>query len=350
MNFASQLLYWFYGEGRKHLPWQKDINPYRVWVAEIMLQQTQVATVIPYYQRFMARFPDLKSLAESPVTEVLKYWAGLGYYARGRNLHKTAVIIQEQFGGEFPQTAPTLISLPGIGKSTAHAILSIAFNQKLAILDGNVKRVLTRFKGINDYAGLPHVEKELWEYAAQLLPDTEFAAYTQAIMDLGAMICTKNNPSCLLCPVNQGCFAFLQHLTDEIPAAKPQRKYPTKTQICLLLYDAKTQKIFLERRKDSGIWGGLHAPLFFDDVTAFKAWSKKARITFNDKQILPERVHKFTHFQLKFTPWLLRAEHLPAENLQAHALDDLANLALPTPIKSLLEELKNALIITPNLF
>lgn len=341
MNFASQLMEWFHKAGRKHLPWQEQINPYRVWVSEIMLQQTQVSTVVPYYQRFMTRFPDLKALAAAPLDEVITYWAGLGYYARGRNLHKSAIIIQGEFAGTFPQVAETLISLPGIGKSTAHAILSICFGQKLAILDGNVKRVLTRFKGISEYAGLPRIEKQLWQYAKEFLPERDLPAYTQAIMDLGALICTKRKPSCLLCPVHQDCIAFQHNLTGSIPASKPKRDYPIKDQICLIVYEPESGKVFLEKRADKGIWGGLNTPLFFNDELALQQWNQREGLDLTKAQILPARTHKFTHFQLNFTPWLLTGT---LKNFNGHHVDDLAKLALPTPIKTLLQTLKNDII------
>jgi A/G-specific adenine glycosylase len=342
MNFASQLLDWFHELGRKHLPWQENINPYRVWVSEIMLQQTQVSTVIPYYQRFMARFPTLQELAAAPVSEVLKYWAGLGYYARGRNLHKTAILLMQDFKGEFPENPDTLIQFPGIGKSTAHAILAIAFGKKLAILDGNVKRVLTRVKGITDYPGLPKIEAELWRYATSLLPEHDLPAYTQAIMDLGALICTRNNPSCLLCPMQQNCFAYSHHLTGSIPAAKPKRPYPIKTQICLVLYDRSEQQVFLEQRKDSGIWGGLNTPLFFEDEVSLKSWSKKNKLVLDTAQVLAPRTHKFTHFQLNFTPWLLESKNIAG--LKGETLNNLEHAALPAPIKVLLQELRDDIL------
>lgn len=344
MDFASQLLHWFQQQGRKHLPWQQAISPYRVWVSEIMLQQTQVATVIPYYERFMQALPSLKDLAQAPLGEVLKLWAGLGYYARARNLHKTANIIMQDFAGVFPTDPEILISLPGIGKSTAHAILAICFKQKLAILDGNVKRVLSRFKGITEYPGLPKIEKALWDYAETLLPNENLPAYTQAIMDLGAMICTKTKPHCLLCPVKQDCHAFMHQLTNSIPAAKPKRNYPIKTQICLLLYQEDSQKIFLELRPHQGIWGGLQAPLFFDDVASMDAWSKNYCISLEPKKILSERSHKFTHFQLNFTPWLIAVNEIKLAHIAAYSLHELDSIALPTPIKILLRELKADLI------
>jgi A/G-specific adenine glycosylase len=340
MNFASQLLGWFAHAGRKTLPWQQELNPYRVWVSEIMLQQTQVNTVIPYYQRFMHRFPNIETLARAPVDEVLKFWAGLGYYARGRNLHKTAQLIVREFQGEFPKTAEILKSFPGIGASTAHAILAIAYGQRLPILDGNVKRVLTRFKGITEYPGLPKTEKALWTYAESLLPESHMPAYTQAIMDLGAMICTQKNPSCLLCPISAGCYAFIHQMTERIPQAKPKRAYPHKQQICLVLYNPEAQVVFLEQRPPSGIWGGLQVPLFFDDEAQLTSWAQQQNLSLDSAKNLPLRVHKFTHFQLNFQPRLQMINTFHHATLKPCSLNDLSNLALPAPVKTLLQDLK----------
>lgn len=341
MDFASQLLVWFHQLGRKDLPWQENLHPYRVWVSEIMLQQTQVATVIPYYQRFMQRFSNVHQLAAASIDEVLTLWSGLGYYARGRNLHKAAGIIVDKFQGQFPEKVDDVVALPGVGRSTAHAILSISFGQKLPILDGNVKRVLTRFKGIHEYAGLPRIEAQLWDIAYALLPERDLASYSQAIMDLGAMICTAKNPSCLLCPIQSNCYAFKHGKTLHIPAAKPKRNYPIKTESCLLLHDPKHQKIWLETRAAQGIWGGLLTPLFFKEVVALQDYCKSIKIKKNKIIALDARTHKFTHFQLNFQPFLVRGDFsdLELSNLIAYDLAKLQALALPTPIKLLLQDI-----------
>jgi len=348
MSFASQLLSWFQQAGRKHLPWQQQINPYRVWISEIMLQQTQVNTVIPYYERFMARFPDIQSLSAAPLTEVLSLWAGLGYYARARNLHKAAGIIVNEFGGRFPEQADQVKSLPGIGTSTAHAILAISFGQKLPILDGNVKRVLTRYHGIKEYPGIPRVEQALWQLAEALLPEQNIPAYTQAIMDLGALICTRSNPACLLCPVQRDCYALHHQCTGDIPEAKPKRAYPIKTQLCLffLVPQIKDCLVLLEQRPQQGIWGGLFAPLFFDNKEALLTFAQHHKLDLEPAEVLKTRQHKFTHFALQFTPWLLKvqADKLLTLQLHAHSLQKIDTLAVPAPIKSLLLELKHAVI------
>lgn len=244
-KFQELVLTWFEKYGRKTLPWQVNINPYRVWISEIMLQQTQVATVIDYFQRFTKRFPTIETLAETPIDEVLPLWSGLGYYARARNLHRCAKIIVEQHHGEFPSTLEQLVELPGIGKSTAGAILSIAFKKQAAILDGNVKRVLQRFFGIREWYGNPATLKQLWEIAETLAPKTKTAEYTQAMMDLGAMICTRSKPKCDLCPLQKSCIAYHENLTTSIPASKPKKQIPTKHTIMLIL-ENKRGEIYLE--------------------------------------------------------------------------------------------------------
>ena len=346
MNFASQLLNWFHQSGRKHLPWQEQINPYRVWISEIMLQQTQVSTVIPYYQRFMACFPNIEHLAAAPLNEVLALWAGLGYYARARNLHKTAKLIVTNFNACFPEDVEIVKQLPGIGPSTAHAILAISFGQKLAILDGNVKRVLARYYGVMDYPGLAKVEKKLWGQAEVLLPakQEDIAAYTQAIMDLGALICTRTQPSCSLCPIQKDCYALQHNCTDQLPKAKPKRAYPLRVEVCLLLAYQTPEDCFilLEQRPEKGIWGGLYAPLFFHDYEALAAFMAHTHLDLHSAQKLSLQKHKFTHFELHFTPYLLHCSPQKLKNLKltAFSLQEIETKALPTPIKNLLAYLK----------
>jgi A/G-specific adenine glycosylase len=224
--FQNKLLSWFDRYGRKDLPWQQQTTSYRVWISEIMLQQTQVATVIPYYNKFIERFPTVEILAKAPVDSVLQYWSGLGYYARARNLHKSARLIVER--GAFPDNLDELIKLPGIGQSTAGAILSIAFKKSHPILDGNVKRVLTRFKGISGWPGNTQVAKALWAASAYYTPEQRIADYTQAMMDLGATLCTRTKPNCPSCPLHSDCFARIEQKTAELPTSKPSRKQPVK--------------------------------------------------------------------------------------------------------------------------
>jgi len=231
-SFSEAVLHWYQKHGRKYLPWQQDRTPYRVWISEIMLQQTQVATVIPYYERFMERFPDIVSLADAKSDEVLHYWSGLGYYARARNLHKAALIVRDRYQGEFPQDFALVAELPGIGRSTAGAILSLACNQRHAILDGNVKRVLARYFMIDGWPGSTNTLNQLWNKAEQLTPKGDVASYNQAMMDLGSGICTRSKPNCLACPVNHDCQAYHQQKQAEFPNRKPKKSIPVR-EICI---------------------------------------------------------------------------------------------------------------------
>jgi len=234
-EFSDKVLNWFDQQGRKDLPWQQDINPYRVWVSEIMLQQTQVKTVIPYYQRFMQSFPTVEALAKATQDDVLKHWSGLGYYARGRNLHKSAQMVCNEFSGAFPVTLDEMQSLPGIGRSTAAAILSIAHNQQQAILDGNVKRVIARVFAVSGWPGQSAVLKKFWMLAEKLVPDSRNADYTQAMMDLGATVCTRTKPACENCPLSADCLAFKQGNIADYPGKKPKKALPKKQAIMLML-------------------------------------------------------------------------------------------------------------------
>ncbi len=255
-KFNSAVLAWFERHGRKDLPWQQGLSPFRVWVSEIMLQQTQVATVIPYYQRFMTRFPDLQSLATAPIDAVLHHWSGLGYYARARNLHKTAQMIQHQYQGVFPSSVASLCELPGIGRSTAGAICSIAYQQPAAILDGNVKRVLSRVHAFEGWPGNARVAKQLWEYAETYTPVERTGEYNQAMMDLGATLCLRSKPLCPACPVSQQCKAFQQGNQQDYPGKKPKRKQPVK-QVQMLMIQNPRGELLLQHRPPQGIWGGL---------------------------------------------------------------------------------------------
>jgi len=254
-QFQNRLLTWFDQHGRKHLPWQQNKTAYRVWISEIMLQQTQVNTVIPYYQRFMQRFPDLSSLAQAEPDEVLHLWAGLGYYSRARNLHRAAQLIMQNHQGEFPASLAILQKLPGIGQSTAGAILALAFNQPAAILDGNVKRVLARFHGITDFINEKSVENRLWELAAHYTPKKCVADYTQAMMDLGATLCIRGKPACERCPLSEDCLARQQNIAALLPRKKAARELAVRTATFVVF---KMQaSILLHKRPDKGIWGGL---------------------------------------------------------------------------------------------
>lgn len=338
--FQQQLLAWFDQQGRKNLPWQQPLTPYRVWVSEIMLQQTQVMTVIPYFQGFMLAFPDVNTLAHAPIDKVLQRWAGLGYYARARNLHKTANIIANQ--GYFPDNVEQLVTLPGIGLSTAGAISSIAFDKPAAILDGNVRRVLTRIHALSGWTGLSHVNKKLWELSRFYTPIARVADYTQAIMDLGATLCTRSNPQCQRCPLSENCQAWQQGTVAKLPTPKLKKISPIKTLVFLILQNNQ-QQILLEKRPPTGIWGGLWSLPEFETIKAANewCWQHHHHIT-KQKQLKPQR-HTFSHYHLDYTPLLIRSNIL-INNVSAklnslwYKAEQIHTLALPAPIKQLLQQ------------
>lgn len=317
VTFADRLIRWQLEHGRHSLPWQGTRDPYAIWISEVMLQQTQVNAVIPYYLRFMARFPDVAALAIVPVEDVLALWSGLGYYSRGRNLHRAACIIMEQYGGIFPRDAAALQQLPGIGRSTAAAIAAFAFGEHCTILDGNVKRILARYFGISEYPGKQVVEEQLWQLAEELLPTMgnhrTIAAYTQALMDLGALVCVRRRPDCYHCPLQADCFACQQNLTANLPVPKPRKTLPVRETIHLILLNQKNQ-IFLEKRPAEGIWGGLlcfpEIPIDQDGINFCEEHLRVRAITLAH---LPHLPHSFTHFKLNIQPLLLRCTgNLPA--------------------------------------
>ena len=301
-EFSQRVLRWFDDHGRKHLPWQRQATPYRVWVSEIMLQQTQVATVIPYYERFMARFPDVNALAAAALDEVLHLWSGLGYYARARHLHQAAVIVRDQYGGELPLDFAVLCRLPGIGRSTAGAILALSANQRHPILDGNVKRLLARFQAVEGWPGLAGVLATLWELAERYTPHHRVADYTQAMMDLGALLCTRRRPRCQRCPVAEACEAHAQGREQDFPVSRPARELPVRTTRMLLLCTPAAE-VLLEKRPPTGVWGSLwslpECPLEVD----IDAWCRD-RLGLEALTIQPWRVwrHTFSHFHLDITP------------------------------------------------
>lgn len=303
-TFSPKLLAWFARNGRHDLPWQHDITPYRVWVSEIMLQQTQVKTVIPYFERFMQSFPDLKALASASQDEVLGHWAGLGYYARGRNLHKAAVMIRDEFEGEFPASFDDILSLPGIGRSTAGAILSISLGQRYAILDGNVKRVLSRYLALEGWPGEKSNEQKLWSVADRLTPDVDFNHYAQAIMDLGATLCTRSKPQCGACPVADSCDARQQDRVTEFPFSKPKKTKPIKKSYFLILENQQGQ-VLLRQRPQQGIWGGLWSFPEYACLQSCQADVKRAETETESAQSLVEWEvfrHTFSHYHLDIHP------------------------------------------------
>lgn len=313
-DFAAQLLRWFDVHGRHDLPWQAQRSGYAVWVSEIMLQQTQVATVIPYYTRFMQRFVNIRDLADAPADDVLAHWAGLGYYARARNLHKAAQIICEEHAGEVPQTYEALIALPGIGRSTAGAILSIAFGKRFAILDGNVKRVLARRHAITQWPVLSAVQKQLWILAEQATPHARVADYTQAIMDLGATLCTRRSPRCSECPVRSDCIAQLTSQQAEIPARKPRQGKKPKRAVTLCILRNSHGEVLLERRPPAGIWGGLYSfPELLDEQDGKMGDTTLMRLLQRHRSSSEELAtisHSFTHFDLDIRPIVINIESI----------------------------------------
>ena len=303
-TFAESLLEWFDTHGRHDLPWQKNLNAYSVWVSEIMLQQTQVATVIPYFEEFMKRFPNVEVLADSSLDDVLAHWSGLGYYARARNMHKAAIIVCDQFNAEMPDDFDSLTDLPGIGRSTAGAILSIAFGRRHPILDGNVKRVLTRRAGIEQWPGKSAVMKQLWEFADELTPNARVAEYTQAIMDLGATLCSRARPLCMHCPVSHGCRARIDGTQDRIPARKPKVSKPRRSVRMLVLQD-ESGAVLLEKRPPTGIWAGLYSLPELPEDASVAVWSREyIGVQIDAERPLDKISHSFTHFDLDIEPLL----------------------------------------------
>jgi A/G-specific adenine glycosylase len=341
-QFQQHLLGWFDGHGRKDLPWQQDINPYRVWLSEIMLQQTQVASVIPYFNRFVGRFPDVQSLAAAELDEVLQYWSGLGYYARARNLHKTAQLVVDS-GGLFPQTVEGLSALPGIGRSTAGAILSIACGQSQPILDGNVRRVFARFLAISGWTAEKSVADRLWAISSAYTPAHRAADYTQAIMDLGATLCVRSKPDCRQCPVAAGCKALTLGLVNVLPEARPRKQLPEKYSYFLLLQD-DLGRILLEKRPPVGIWGGLWSLPEFIGVDELQSWCAQQYGETAFMEAMATRRHTFSHYHLHYTPVLVRLIN-PINNVMEanvrlwYKATDSSEPGLPTPVKKLLQQL-----------
>ncbi len=349
--FADRLLAWFDRHGRKDLPWQRDPTPYRVWVSEVMLQQTQVATVIPYFQRFMEGFPDLAALAAAPLEQVLAHWAGLGYYSRARNLHRAAQRVVAQHGGEFPAALEEATALPGIGRSTAGAILALARGERHPILDGNVKRVLTRYHAVAGWPGQPAVERELWQLAEEFTPQRRIAAYTQAIMDLGATLCTRSRPRCGDCPQAAQCRAHTAGEATRYPTPRPRKAIPLRRTTMLLLLNPAGE-LLLQQRPPSGIWGGLWSlPECADSESAAEWCAARGLEVEQSEQWIPLR-HTFSHFQLDITPLCLRVRSVPEGAIMEpdgavwYKTHLCHQLGLPAPIKRLVGQLLNEFEVT----
>jgi A/G-specific adenine glycosylase len=344
--FPAAVTKWFADHGRKDLPWQHDATAYRVWVSEIMLQQTQVATVIPFYQRFMQSFADVVQLANATQDAVLHHWSGLGYYARARNLHKAAGIVRDNFAGDFPEAFDDVLALPGIGRSTAGAILSLSSGQRHAILDGNVKRVLARHYALDGWPGQPAVANQLWQLADDNTPNAFVAAYNQAMMDLGATICTRSKPLCEACPVNGSCRALDEGRVDQLPGRKPRKLKPLRETHMLIA--CSDNEMYLEQRPPSGIWGGLWS---FPEVSNGAAAEKWCREQLSVSPLSTEHWdtvrHSFSHFDLDIRPVVVRVSGTSSKvaDLSAgqwYPLSEIPPVGLAAPVEKLMKTLQAA--------
>ena len=341
-DFASRLLAWFDVSGRHDLPWQHPRTPYRVWLSEVMLQQTQVQVVIPYFERFVAALPDVATLAAAPLDDVLALWSGLGYYARARNLHAAARHCVAAHGGELPRDLDALVALPGIGRSTAGAILAQAWGDRFPILDGNVKRVLARVHGIEGWPGTPAVERQLWTLAAHHLPQTRLADYVQAQMDFGATLCTRHDPACVLCPLQHDCVALREGRVAELPTSKPGKPLPERAAIMLWAED-RTGNVLLQRRPPTGIWASLWSlPEAADSESARHWFDGHLAGDYDTASPLAAVAHGFTHYRLQIQPlrWrdvALRAQVADNDDLRWVARDAMRTLGIPAPIRKLLQ-------------
>ncbi|MGB8856784.1 MAG: A/G-specific adenine glycosylase [Burkholderiales bacterium] len=339
-EFAQKIIDWQREQGRHDLPWQETRDPYRVWLSEIMLQQTQVSTAIPYYRRFLQHFPNIAALAAASDDAVMAQWAGLGYYSRARNLHKAAVKIVHDHRGKFPKKFNDIVALPGIGRSTAAAISAFCFGVRAAILDGNVKRVLVRYRGIDGYPGEKKVETQLWLEAEALLPSRNVDIYTQGLMDLGATVCTRSQPDCLHCPLRQDCVAYRDERTAELPRRKPKKTVPEKHVVMLIFIN--DYRVLLEKRPPSGVWGGLWSlpEVAPGEEIGDLCWRRGVTVTPLPR--LDVVSHGFTHFTLHITPQPLvvtQARHQAHEPGVAWVREeDLSTLGLPAPVAKMLKQ------------
>ncbi len=343
-TFSTRVLHWFDQHGRKHLPWQQQITPYRVWLSETMLQQTQVATVIPYFERFIDQFPRVEDLAAAELDQVLHLWTGLGYYARARNLHRCARQVTDELGGEFPRSVEALSALPGIGRSTAGAIACIGMGIRAPILDGNVKRVLARHAAIEGWPGQSAVLKRLWVLAEQYTPEQRLADYTQAMMDLGALVCTRSKPQCTLCPLAADCLAHQRGLTDRLPTPKPKKTLPIR-QVYLLMQLNRYGELKLQQRPGSGIWGGLWSFPELDFDTDLEA-ELALRFPGAPFQRWQPFNHRFSHYQLEIHPVLIQADGPRTLGEARYCWYNPAApqaLGLAAPVKKLLHKIPAAL-------
>jgi A/G-specific adenine glycosylase len=341
-DFAPTIIRWQRSHGRNDLPWQGTRDPYAIWLSEIMLQQTQVATVVPYYQRFRTRFPDVASLAAADEDEVLRLWSGLGYYSRARNLHRAARAVVAQHGGAFPRQLADIEALPGIGRSTAAAIAGFAFGARAAILDGNVKRVLARHFAIEGFPGERAVEQRLWELAELLLPVTDIEPYIQGLMDLGATVCTTRAPQCGRCPLQASCAALAQNRVGELPAPRPRRAVPHRRTAMLVL--RRGGDVLLQKRPAVGVWGGLWC---FPEIESEDDPARVAKRLYACEVADVVRLgilrHGFTHFTLDIQPVVARVSRLAPRAAQPGVLwmplEEAIGAAVPVPVRKLLRAL-----------
>lgn len=341
--FADRVLAWFDEYGRKDLPWQSPKDAYRIWVSEIMLQQTQVQTVIPYFEKFMRSFPDVAALATAAQDDVLRHWSGLGYYARARNLHRAAEQIRDEHEGIFPTDIESVMALPGVGRSTAGAILSLAFDQRHAILDGNVKRVLARHEAVAGWPGTTAVAGQLWEVAEQNTPERRVAAYTQAIMDLGATLCTRSKPACERCPVASDCCALQSGSVADYPGRKPKKAKPLRSTTMVIA--RHEEHIYLERRPEAGIWGGLWS-LPEVEGEALDWCREKFAGAAGDEEPWEILRHSFSHYDLDIRPIVVRIaaplrKVADSDDARWHRLGNDLPGGVAAPVNKLIERLQN---------
>jgi A/G-specific adenine glycosylase len=342
ISWSQRLVDWHGKHGRHDLPWQGTRDAYRIWLSEIMLQQTQVATVIPYYERFVARFPDVAMLAAAPIDRVLEQWSGLGYYRRAHHLHAAAQVVVREHRGVFPVDSATLETLPGIGRSTAAAIAAFAAGEYVAILDGNVKRVLARHAGIEGFPGDPRVAARLWDVAGERLPSREIERYTQAMMDLGATVCTRSRPRCIECPVAADCVALAEDRVAQLPTPRPRKPLPQRATVVLLL--ERAGELLFERRPATGIWGGLWSfPEIDVDADVAQALHARFGVDANVTGEMQAVLHTFTHFALTIHPRRVAIYQWPARAESPGYLwltpADARGAALPAPIRKILASL-----------
>lgn len=352
-DFAAAVAAWQVQHGRHGLPWQDTTDPYRIWLSEIMLQQTQVSTVLGYYDRFLQRFPTIRALADAEQEEVMPYWAGLGYYARARNLHRCAQVIRDNWNGAFPKTAADIMTLPGIGRSTAAAIAAFAHGQRSPIMDGNVKRVFTRYFGIEGDPSKRAVEQVLWQTAEDLLAAApaglDMKAYTQGLMDLGSTVCTRGRPACEICPLASGCWARIHERQLDLPTPKARKK-PDQRRCSMLILESGGS-VLLHQRPPSGIWGGLLSLPQFESQQHLEQACAHWGLSLSTKQKMADLTHAFSHFTLLIEPWWIVNENRmvkePAADHIWLPVADLRNAAVPAPVRKLLDGIyRNDLLVS----